>query len=183
MLEPASSPPPPNFYERWADLKIRLRLNERVEKWWPLGAGIAAGALSLCCRFTADNYDALLSRVAPTAISVAAIFAGFQGTTHTILLSMRDSRVMRVLRSEGAFDTLVGYVGRGVMSLVLFVAVSMIALTVQATQPQPEGASGGASASWAGKLVIGLVVGLFVYALGASWRIVNLVMRMLRVSD
>ena len=119
------------------------------------------------------QFSSLIKDVLPVAISVAAIFAGFQGAIHAILLSMLRSRVVRAMR-EDVYKRLIGFIRAGFGTLTLFVAVALGVLVLISLDLFPDKAAKWTSAS---------LIGLFIWALLASVRVTLVEVKMLHHSD
>ena len=120
------------------------------------------------------QFSSLIKDVLPVAISVAAIFAGFQGAIHAILLSMLRSRVVRAMRKEDVYKRLIGFIRAGFGTLTLFVAVALGVLVLISLDLFPDKAAKWTSAS---------LIGLFIWALLASVRVTLVEVKMLHHSD
>ncbi len=180
--------------KRLSKVAEETQFSKRKEHWYPFCTGVAAMLLLWRCPTGDGAYDTLMEDVIPTSVSVAAILAGFQGTIHTIMLSLRDGRVIRSLKEHGHYDRLISYVNAGVVSLLSFVVVSLIALSFKAVSLRPldlvpEWLSGPVAQllSKIGFVPSGsaamtaFLAGLLIYSLLASHRIVRIIVRILRL--
>ncbi len=176
--------PPVTRLEKAGNVLERFHARERWEAWGPLLVGVVCGLIVATWRISVSNYSSIMRDVMPTAISVAAILAGFQGTTHSILLSMREGRVLRHLKQRGLVPRLVSFIKTGVVSLLGFVAVSLIALVNVATSPNIQPASATSTmVSFGARMLVAALAGIFIYSMLASIRIVQLVVKMLTIED
>jgi hypothetical protein len=189
MLEPMSSLPPKTRLERFRERLVAWKVSEYWESWYPTGCGGLTFIVVLLYPISAVSYKAFIKDVVPTAVSVAAILAGFQGTIHTILLSIRKSRAVRELQQSGHFTKLVSFVGSGVLSLLIFVAVAMGVLAFRAATLD-TGVGGSKLGQdvipsiWsATRLFSAMLTALFVHAIASSIRIIRLVVLLLKVSE
>jgi hypothetical protein len=164
--------PPPNIWEKFSRFRDKHKVGLRCEYWYPLALGIGSLVATLFVQIGQAQFDKLMNDAAPIAISVAAIFAGFQGAIQAILLSMVKSRVIKQLKEADLFDPLIGYVRDGTMTLIIFVAAAMLVVLLR---------SFGIGIVHQ-KLIAGILVGLFVYSIAASVRIVLIMMRLIRTA-
>lgn len=144
------------------------------ERWHPLAIGIVAFFVVHRMAMSRAAFDAVMLSTAPAAISVAAIFAGFQGVVHAILLSMLRSRAVRELKKRRSYERLIGYVKAGIISLTLFVAMALLSLFANSLNLLGD--------AWLKFIASGLI-GLFTFSLLASMRIMMLEVSMLQVPD
>jgi hypothetical protein len=165
--------PSPSHRERVVATIRRRRIPEYWEMLYPWVFGLAAGVGAFQLPVDKTTFGNLLKDAAPAAISVAAIFAGFQGAIHAILLSMLRSRVVRNLKRSGSYDRLIGFIRSGILSLTVFVAVSLLAVFLNALNLW----SGG----WA--FATAALIGLFTHSLMSSVRVMMLEVAMLQVPD
>lgn len=168
-----SLPLPPSGWLERTILRWR-RVRPYYERWHPLASGLVAFLVVHHMTMSRTAFDAVMLSTAPAAISVAAIFAGFQGAVHAILLSMLRSRVVRGLKKTGAYDRLIGYVKAGIVSLTLFVAAALLTLFANSLGLLGDG--------WL-KFIASVLIGLFTFSLMASLRIMMLEVSMLEVAD
>lgn len=173
---------------------METALARRWESMYPLLLGLGLFLLCWFTEFGESGYTDLLSKAAPTAISVAAILAGFQGTIHAILLAMQRSRAVRRLKMTGHYNRLIHFIAQGVTSLLLFVGVAIAVVTIEATESHPWALvparmSNAAntllgclslSASWE-VFNVALLVGLFTYSMLSSFRVIRLILLMLKL--
>ncbi|MFG0249062.1 MAG: hypothetical protein ACF8OB_09275 [Phycisphaeraceae bacterium JB051] len=172
--------------------KVRLRF----ESWHPFFIGFVCMVVIWSFDTSHAKFSVLLKETGPLAVSVAAILAGFQGTVHAILLSMLRTRIVKGLQKNEQYDYLVKYISEAIFSLIVFVVFALAALAIDATNtsislacPQwicviftfivkviflPASLSAFAT---------GFLVGLFIYAILASIRIMRLNIQILTASN
>lgn len=167
--------------------KWRKRWGKRCEMYHPLCGGVLAAGLIWVTGIGETGYVKLLGTVLPAAITVAAILAGFQGTTHAILLTLLRSKIVQQLKRAGLYDDLIGYVYRAVIALLGFVVVAVAIMAVDIVKADPWGWIVGGGALTLGKVKItwptvnaGILGGGFVYATLVSARVMRLVVKLLR---
>lgn len=173
MTNPSSLPPPSNRY-KLNKLMDRIRLSRLWEMWYPLLGGVAVAATVYAASVNKESFDKLLKDVVPAALSIAAIFAGFQGAIHAILLTLLRTRIVRAMRKTDSYKLLISYVGAGFATLMLFVSCSLSVLAITAFDLYPE------------KLVrsgAAVLIGLFAWSLLASVRITVLEVKLLNHPD
>lgn len=166
--------PPPSNKERIKKLIARLHLGLWWEKLYPLLAGIACGWLIYRTAIDKRVFGALLKDVIPAALSIAAIFAGFQGAVHAILLTMLRSRIVRAMRRTDAYDRLISFVRAGFTTLITFVIAALTVLVLNSFDALSDRA-----VKWSAAILIAL----FVWSLLASVRITLLEVKMLASPD
>jgi hypothetical protein len=92
-----------------------------VEGWYPLAFG-AITCFGLAHFAVSDEvFRSIMDRVMPTAISVAAILAGFQGAGQAVLLGILESGTISYLKRTGHYKRLVLFLWRAI--LLLFGAI------------------------------------------------------------
>ena len=165
--------PPPTQLERLRRWLRWVGVRRWIEALHPLILGIVAGSSFRWVELTELQALKINDDVLPLAVSVAAILAGFQGAMHAIFLAVIRSRTVRHLRDKNAYASLMRYIWSGVVSLVLFVAVAMIVISLNALDLLPD---------WP-RTIYGVLVGLFTFSLLASSRIMLLLLRLLKHAD
>jgi hypothetical protein len=165
--------PPPTYYERFKRRVRRHGVYRHVEGWLPLLLAVAAGAAMRWVEVSEVQAAKLNADVLPLAVSVAAILAGFQGAMHAIFLAVIRTRTVRYLREKNAYGSLMQFIWTGVVSLVAFVAVAMTVISLNAVDLLPQFP----------RVIYGVLVGLFTFALLSSSRIMLLLLRLLKHAD
>ena len=161
--------PPQTNRERVVQFFRGLHLGKFWEWSYPF-IGAALSVWWVCKhRIGYPQFDKLLKNSVPLAVSVAAVLAGFQGTVHAMLLAMLDKEPVTFLRQIGLYGRLVRFVRWGITSLLTFVAVALAVL----------GADDLGRINGYYITILAILLGLFVYALLASFRIVLIIVRML----
>jgi hypothetical protein len=164
--------PAPTLQEKFSRFRQKHKVGLRYESWYPLILGAAAFAATRFATIGETEFGKLMDDAAPIAISVAAIFAGFQGAIQAILLSMAKSRVIRKLKEADLFEPLVSYVRDGMMTLIIFVVMAMLVVLLRSLGIDIPHQ----------KFISGLLVGSFVYSIAASVRIVLIMMKLIRAA-
>jgi hypothetical protein len=136
--------------------------------------GVISAAALVYAGIDRTAFDKLIKDVMPTAISIAAIFAAFQGAVHAILLSMLGSRLIRAMKKNHKWDRLIWFIREGFLTLILFVVSAMVILVLISLNRFNDGAS---------KWTAAVLLGLFVWSLAASIRITLLEVKMLHQVD
>lgn len=166
--------PPPSNRESISAIANAIGLRGWLERLYPLAGGVACALVMAKAGVSKPQFDSLVKDVVPVAVSVAAIFAGFQGAVHAILLSMLRSRVVRAMRKEDMYGRLIGFIRSGFGTLTLFVAASIFVLVSISLNKFPD---------YAAKWTAAGLLGLFVWALLASVRVTLVEVRMLHNPD
>jgi hypothetical protein len=170
---PAPNLPPLTRQQRLKAWARENSVKRRWEEWHPYAI---AGVLFIVCLFItldANTFQSVMKDLTPVAVSVAAIMAGFQGAMHAILLSASGSRKMKRLRTTDTFKLLMRYIRSGIVSLVIFVAVAMLIMTVYAV------------GKWPGlyRIPFALLLGTFAFSLASSLRIMLLLLSLIDDDD
>lgn len=174
--EPLAQLPPPTTHEKYVRFRRRLKVGERWEKLYPLLGGLLCALLIWKGNVTKVTFEKLIKDAVPSAIAVAAIFAGFQGAIHAVLLSMLNSRIVRIMRrGQGEpYARLIGFMRSGFGTLILFVAMALGVVVVYDLDLLPDKAI---------RLVSAACTGLFAWSLLASVRISMIEVQLLKMPD
>jgi len=154
------------FRKRMRGLNLRLW----IERLYPGIGGFLLAAFVWKSGITVSEGTTVVDKVLPIVVSAAAILAGFEATAQSVMLALLDSEAAQFLKKAGKYKLLVHYHWRAILSLMLFVAFSIIVLVHRSLTPSGE------SLPW-------LVLLLLCYSLGwaslASFRITHLMTKLL----
>lgn len=153
--------------QRYRDTRIPLW----QEQFGPALCGVVAGALALKTGLSGTAFDSLVEHALPEAMTVAAIFAGFQATAQSVLLSMLDSPAWKVLTSRNADDRLIDYHWSAIWTLLAFVACCLVVICARAMEHDVT--------AWA-SYYPALLVTTAVWGAFSNWRIIRLMIRLLK---
>lgn len=145
--------PAPAPSQRIAPAPTRAQKRERYGPWV---VGAMATLVSLALLPWDKRAVDLITAVVPTATSVAAILAGFLGTAHAMLLSLRGSATLRTFDAMDQVETLVMFLRWSLTSLVLVVVVGLVALLLSVIIADHTRILWLVNAAMAGLLTVGL---------------------------
>ncbi|MCB9848233.1 MAG: hypothetical protein H6814_07435 [Phycisphaeraceae bacterium] len=160
--------------------RLRLFLESSwFEKKYPIGAGAICSMLLLFflpgdCKINCWALDRVVKQVLPLSIQVAAILAGFQAMAPAILLGVSDSEIVSLLRKNGHYERLVGYVSRACLWLLVYLVLAMVVLCDYETNREFY---------LGAKFTLSVLSGFYVFAFVASYRVIRLVTRLLAKSE
>jgi hypothetical protein len=166
--------PPPGFVERFLGHVERLQVARRWEQWHPLGLAIIVGMVTALVGLSRKSVDATVTLVLPTAVTVAAMLAGFLTTAQTLLLVLISTPAVQSLRRSGHFDRLVRFfweVGRAFICFIGAALVSMAVTVCGGTFPAHD------------RLLPAVLAGTFVWAALTSVRMSRLITKLLLNKD
>jgi hypothetical protein len=145
-----------------------------VEGWYPLAFG-AITCFGLAHFAVSDEvFRSIMDRVMPTAISVAAILAGFQGAGQAVLLGILESGTISYLKRTGHYKRLVLFLWRAILLLFVSVILALVVLVRYASGKTPW-----LNTTW----TLAILAGCFVWAVMASYRINWLMFRVLLLEN
>lgn len=154
------------------------RLGNVWERAYPIAFGLAAAfAFWKWNPSELDTWRAM-ERMLNGGISAAAVLAGFQVTALTLLLSVADKPIVMRLRELGFFDRLIGFHWRAIVALFMWLVLSLILLAAQGFIPFLELNTWG---DFVRRSAIALV-GVGVWALCASYRVIRLMVMLLKAT-
>lgn len=112
------------------------RFSAHFEQWYPWFFGLTCAAVVFVIN-PPDKvvYDALQS-ASGSAVSAAAILAGFQGTGLGLLLALLGTETVKTLNKAQLFNQLVDYQWHAILLLLLMVGVLVGLLAVQGVVPE-----------------------------------------------
>jgi hypothetical protein len=76
------------------------------------------------------TYARLAANVFPVALNAAAVFAGFQAASQSVMLAVLDSPTMKALRKSGHYQLLVDYQWGLIRTLFWFIFAGLAVLTL-----------------------------------------------------
>lgn len=120
----------------------------------------------------ADQHSQYITDVLPTAVTIAAVFAGFQMTAPAILVSVNGSSSIQQLKKRGSYDLMVKYIAEAVSWTIVFIIFASFLIGHNAFRTDPILES---------TFVVSFTTALFVLMIGASIRIVWFMTRLLKV--
>ena len=155
-------------------LLSELHLARRWEAWHPVVFGLGFLWWAWGMPVSATQQAALYNHVLPIALTLASILAGFQATGHSVLLAIVGSSAWEHLQRLGLADQVVRFHWEAIRALMLFIALALVVLVAHAL-----GHAHGAGWDQA-PAVLG---GVLVWAGAGSYRVVRLMVKLLRKKD
>lgn len=148
---------------------VEWKLDAIIESWYPEVFGAFVLLAVWLMGVDEKTYDKLMKQLLPVAISVAAIFAGFQGTVYSIMLSLYDRRVIKKLRDWGVYEKLVDYITWANRYLISFISISFLVLYVNIIS----------SSDWR-NLILAVLSSVAITSFIASCRVMSLITKILK---
>ena len=160
--------PSPGWYER----NFRATKPARIaERFYPAVGGVACFVLYSSIGTHTPAYDDIVQNVLPSAVSVAAVLAGFQATAQSIMLAVVGSDTIQRLKQSQHYLVLISYLWETVISLLLFVSLGLFVQWRQAA---------GAPTLIPERWWLAILAGVLVWSGFSSLRIMFLMVKILR---
>lgn len=169
-----SSLPPPSGFAKLKKWFREHRVALFLEGTHPLLLGTAAAIAVWWSVLTEDQVSKLLEDVLPTAVTVATVLAGFQATAQSVLIALIDSPAWRYLQRLKHDHRLVNYHWETIVSLLVFVGISLGILIAKAV---------GVPVEKSVNVVPAVLAASLVHAALCSVRIARLMVVLLRQKD
>ena len=110
------------------ETKRIIRMNTLfAERFWPLVAGILGTVLGIVLY----NFNYVLyisSSILSSGITVGAIFAGFDVTHKTLLITLNSNKIKQLENVKSYYNYLIGYMNANLKGALIFVIYSFILL-------------------------------------------------------
>lgn len=109
-------------------------MNERTERWYPFVAGLLTGIIFLIacrnCELPKSVKDLLTA-----ALTIGSITIGFVATAKSILFSIEQKRIIRILKDVSKFKVLVRYLMAAIHWSFAWAALSGLGLLIDFESP------------------------------------------------
>lgn len=109
-------------------------MNERAERFYPLVTGLTIGLLFLVLYWN-SVLPKSVKDLLTAALTIGSISIGFLATAKSILFSMEQKKVIRILKDVGKFRVLVKYLMSAVHWSFFWAVLSGIGLLIDFDSP------------------------------------------------
>lgn len=171
VFDDAPSVPPDNWYARAQDWCDRYKIAGRIERYGPIALAVGSGIVAAMLFHSSKAMNRAVVAVLPTALSVVAIFAGFQAVSLSIMIAASTTELAKRLSQWGELARVADYLRTAILTVGLFSVVGIGFLTSHALGLRLRGPSG---------IEPGLLALTFVWAILATLRLSLLMVKLFR---
>lgn len=150
------------------------------ESFCPVVVGTVAGTALAIWNPPTDKTAFAVEKLLTGSIDAAAVLAGFQVTALTLLLSIADKPIVTRLKKTGHYTRLISFHWHAIIALLFWLLWSMFLLAAQGGTLDCNGRCSDLQQFTRWSAVI--LVGGMVWATCASFRVMHLLVKLLRAS-